>query len=199
MDDAPEELATLVGHLESVTDGLLVDLIAVSAYKVNGSQVVIPQRVGAEQPVNGSGNEGSSLSRPKGRLVEGGIDFAAAIEEAPREHRNELRRLYEWAVRLEQEGLVRLQTYHGVARRWTLLPRLPTEKAGLVTTWDEGGAYNQFWRSVFERRAPGSLPRVEQVAPVRLGQGNTSRGVSDELLEALTDAYREAASGKING
>jgi hypothetical protein len=40
---------------------------------------------------------------------------------------------------------------------------------------------------------------VEQVAPVRVGQGNSTREVSEELLEALTDAYREAASGKIGG
>jgi hypothetical protein len=199
LDEAPEELATLVGYLESVTEGLLVDLVAVSAYEVNGSQVVIPQRVDAEQPANGSGAEGTSPYRPKGRLVEGGADFAAAIDESPLEHHAELRRLHEWAVRLEQDGLVRLQTYHGVAHRWTLLPQLPTEKAGLVTIWNDSGAYLQFWRSVFERRAPGSLPRVEQVAPVRVGQGNTTREVSDELLEALAEAYREAASGKIGG
>ncbi|HLL40721.1 MAG TPA: hypothetical protein VK357_13800 [Rubrobacteraceae bacterium] len=46
----------------------------------------------------------------------------------------------EWGVSLEREGLVHLSTYHGVAHRWTLLPRLRTEKAGLVTNWNEGGA-----------------------------------------------------------
>jgi len=44
------------------------------------------------------------------------------------------------SVSLEREGLVHLSTYHGVAHRWTLLPRLRTEKAGLVTNWNEGGA-----------------------------------------------------------
>jgi hypothetical protein len=34
---------------------------------------------------------------------------------------------------------------------------------------------------------------------VQVGQGNTIYEVSDELLKALTDAYREAASGKISG
>jgi hypothetical protein len=34
---------------------------------------------------------------------------------------------------------------------------------------------------------------------VQIGQGTTTREISDELLEALTDAYREAASGKIGG
>ena len=60
---------------------------------------------------------------------------------APQEHRPRLRLLYdEWDVSLEREGLVHLSTYHGVAHRWTLLPRLRTEKAGLVTNWNEGGA-----------------------------------------------------------
>jgi hypothetical protein len=199
LDEAPEELIMLVGYLESVTEGLLVDLVAVLAYEVNGSHVVIPQRVDAEEPAAGSGDEGPSPDRPKGRLVEGAADFAAAIDESPPEDRAELRRLHEWAVSMEQEGLVRLQTYHGVSHRWTLLPRLTTEKAGLVTIWNESGAYLQFWRSVFERRAPDSLPRVERLAPVRVGQGNTTRHVSDELLEALTDAYREAVAGKIGG
>jgi len=198
LDEAPQELVTLVGYLESVTEDLLIDLIAVSSYGVGGSRVVVPQRVEAERPTlepQGS----SSPPGPTGRLVEGADDFAEAIEQSPQEHRPGLRRLYEWAVSLEREGLVHLSTYHGVAHRWTLLLRLRTEKAGLVTIWNEGGASVQFWRSVFERRAPESLPRVEQVAPVRVGQGNSTREVSEELLEALTDAYREAASGKIGG
>jgi hypothetical protein len=31
-----------------------------------------------------------------------------------------------------------------------------------------------------------------------MGRGNTTREISDELLEALTEAYREAASGRIS-
>ena len=46
---------------------------------------------------------------------------------------------------------------------------------------------------------PETLSRVERIAPVQIGQGTTTREISDELLEALTDAYREAASGKIGG
>jgi hypothetical protein len=76
---------------------------------------------------------------------------------------------------------------------------LRTENAGQVTIWNEGGAYHQFWRSVFERHAPETLPRVERIAPVQIGQGNSTREVSDELLEALADAYQEAVAGKIGG
>jgi hypothetical protein len=198
LDEAPQELAGLVGYPESVAGNLSVDLITVSSYEVGGSRVIIPHRVGADRPI-AEPREPSSPPGPTGRLVEGADDFADAIEQSPEEHRLGLRRLCEWAVSLEREGQVHLSTYHGVAHRWTLLPRLRTEKAGLVMIWNEGCASPQFWRSVFERRAPESLPRVEEIAPVRVGKGNSTREVSDELLEALTEAYREAASGKLGG
>jgi hypothetical protein len=53
----------------------------------------------------------------------------------------------------------------------------------------------QVWKSVFERRAPDTLPRVESaIAPVQMGQGKAVRDLSAEVLEALRGAYQEAAS-----
>jgi hypothetical protein len=83
LDEAPEELVALVKYLESVTDGLLIDLVAVSAYELGGSQVVIPQRVDAERQDTGEEVQ-PPPSQPKGRLVEDGAVFAAVIEESPR-------------------------------------------------------------------------------------------------------------------
>jgi hypothetical protein len=200
LDEAPRELVTLVGYLESVTDGLLIDLVAMSAYEVAGSRILISQRVDVEYHAADPG-----LSRlpagPQGRSVEGAEDFIAAIDSAKEEHRQLLRLLCEWAVSLEREGLVKLSTYHGELERTTLLPRLPADNAGLVTIYyDYGSAYLQFWRSVFASRAPESLPRVEEIIhPTSVGQGNTTREVSEELLEVLTAAYREAATGKLGG
>jgi hypothetical protein len=51
-----------------------------------------------------------------------------------------------------------------------------------------------FWRSVFERRAPHSIPAVEDAAQTERRQGNTTRDITGSLLEALTQAYREAAA-----
>ena len=197
LDEAPEELVRLVGYLESVTDSLLIDLITMSAYDIGNSRVLIPQRVDAEHHDTGTASPKTS-SKAEGWLANGAEDFAAAINESPEQHRRDLRRLYDWATSLEREGLVKLSTYHGKANRLTLLPRLRTDNVGLVTIWNEGGASLQLWRSVFERRAPKSLPRVEQAASMSIGQGNTTREVSDELLEVLTDAYREAASGRVS-
>jgi len=109
-----------------------------------------------------------------------------------------LQRLADWAVALGERRLARLTTYHGKAGITTLLPRV-SDGAGLVTIWkDTRSSYLQFWRSVFERRAPRSLSAVEAAtgeAGVR--QGNVVYEVSDELLAALTAAYEEAATGQL--
>lgn len=105
-------------------------------------------------------------------------------------------RLADWADALEKEGLIRLSTYRGTSGLVSLLPRLASENAGLVTIYNDAkSAYLQFWRGVFERRAPQSIPAVEAALGSELKQGNSTREVSDELLAALTVAYREAAHG----
>ena len=89
---------------------------------------------------------------------------------------------------------VNLSTYEGVgAKRYTLLPRLVVGSRGLVTIWNDGGAYLSFWRSVFEKRAPGFIERIEDLAGTTVGQGNTTHNINEDLLEALTDVYAEAA------
>lgn len=194
LDSAPEELMRLTGYLESVTDKLLIDLVTVASYTVGETRVLVPQRVEwerrrAEEPVN------KHLPAPQGHLVEGGAAFAATIDDGPEGEQGSLRRLHAWASALESAGLARLSTYHGTANRTTLLPRLPSENVGLVTVWNESGAYLTLHRSVFERRAPRSLPRVEAlIAPDRVGRGTVTRKFTDEVLMVLTNAYREATS-----
>ena len=77
----------------------------------------------------------------------------------------------------------------------TLLPKLAADDGGLVTIYcDNGTGYIQFWRSVFDRRAPESIQAVEKLAGTEIRQGNNAREQSDELLAALTQAYREAVT-----
>ncbi len=195
LDEAPEELVRLAGYLEVVTDKLLIDLITVTAYAVEGSQILVPQRMDAERLRAALPTPAAQRPAAQGRFVEGGDAFAATIESAPEGERPALRRLHEWARSLEEEGLVRLGTYHGIANRTTLLPRLQPDDVGLVTIWNDSGAYLSLHRSVFERRAPGSLPRVEAlIAPDRVGKGTVTRKFTAEVLESLTVAYREAAA-----
>lgn len=197
LDEAPEELVRLASYLQTITDQLVIDLISISAYTVNGSQILVPQRVEAErQRLEPSP---SITSRPKveGWLVEGAGDFTAGIDAAPEASKPPLQRLRDWAIALEQAQLVKLSTYHGKGGILTLLPRLRADNAGLVSIYNNNGtAYLQFWRSVFERRAPNSLAHIEQsITPIK--RGNITREVNDELLDALTSAYEEAVNGEI--
>ncbi|MDI3339315.1 MAG: hypothetical protein QJR03_02160 [Sphaerobacter sp.] len=196
LDDAPEELVRLVGYLESISNNLVINLIKVSAYDIEGSQILVPQRL---EPKRVPSEVVPAKKRPAsgGRLTRGADVFLAAIDQAPPAHQPLLRQLAAWALDLEREGLVELSSYQGQSGILTLLPRLPGVGAGLVTIWNDGGAYLSFWRSVFERHAPASIARVEQaIAPAALGQGTYAREITDERLEALTDAYREAARGQ---
>jgi hypothetical protein len=119
-------------------------------------------------------------------------DFRAAIAIAPPNQRELLNRLTDWAEVLQQQKLATLHTYHGKSGMTTLLPRLPG-RGGMVTIYTTPtAAYLQFWRSTFVDRAPATLPRIEAICGTALKQGNITHDVTDELLAALTDAYREA-------
>jgi hypothetical protein len=189
LDDAPGELVRLIGYLEAVVANLVVDLVTVTAYDVDGSQVMVPQRVDPERPIAEATPESKGSA---GRWVTGASDFVEAIDASPEEHRKDLKRLSDWALELEHEGVARLSTYHGKGRM-TLLPYLIGDDAGLVTIWNDKGAVLSFWRSVFERRAPASIAGIEEMIGTPLGTGNTAREFSDDLLSALASAYREAA------
>jgi alkylated DNA nucleotide flippase Atl1 len=193
LDEAPPELVRLIAYLEAVSDALTIDLITVEAYEFGGSRVLIPQRVDPERRRT-TERARPLRSVPGGATTPGADDFVKAIDDASGEHQPALRALAEWAQGLEGDRLAKLWTYNGRGRK-TLLPYIPGEEAGLVTLWNDGEAYIQFWRSVFVRRAPSAIEHVEAlIAPVTIGQGNTTREVTDELLAALRGAYEEARS-----
>ncbi len=197
LDDAPEELVRLIGYLEAVTaDRLLIDLVTVSSYRIGDSEVIVPQRVEAERRLAEPRPTTPVPSEAAGRLVDGVEDFDASIGAVREEQRPALQRLRDWAVALHREGLVGLKTYHTKhPNRLSLLPRFPDENVGLVTIYNNNGnAALQVWARVFERRAPAGLPVVEGIiAPASLGHGTYVPAISDELLAALTGAYRAAA------
>ena len=125
--------------------------------------------------------------------AEGADDFEASIATALAAHQADLRRLCGWARNLATEGLVRLYTNHGV-ESVTLHPCLHTKEICLVAVRNHNGAYLALFRTVFEHNAPQALAEVERlIAPERVRHGTRIRDVNDELLDALTAAYREAA------
>ena len=192
LDDAPPELVRLIGYLESIAPELVIDLITVSAFEVNGSRVLVPQRVDAEHPPSVETTPGP---KPKAGHLISPEEFEADIAKASPEAQPLLRRLYKWARDLEAEGVLRLLAYRGSTGRTNLLPYLLSDDAGLITVWNENTFSISLWRSVFERRAPQAISQIEAIiAPAKIGQGTTVKAASEDLLEALADAYRSAAS-----
>lgn len=201
LDQAPPELVKLVGFLEAVTSELVIDLITVASYQIDESRIIVPRRVDPERELGtvAVAPRGPAQTPSKGMFYRGPDEFLASIEDAEENDRPSLRRLANWALELEKIGVATLGAYRGKTGRVTLLPYIPGEDAGLVTIWNDRGAYLSFWRSVFERRAPIALKTIESMPTgLKIGQGNTARDISDELLDLLSDAYREAATGRVS-
>jgi hypothetical protein len=110
LDEAPDELVSLIGYLESVAEVLTIDLITVTAYELGERRIIVPQRIAPEAPRRTGGDE--TLVQPRsggvarrGHLVAGAAPFADATQNAPSEMRPGLLRLAELGRRLEAEGL----------------------------------------------------------------------------------------------
>jgi hypothetical protein len=203
-----KELTTSVLWLND--NGLDITCIRLRLYR-NGDEImmdtdqVMPLPESSDYLVKVREREAVERSqRRQGELVPGGGAFRETIASVPDESQALLMRLYQWATVLEQEGLCRLSTYFGAGLaegETSLLARIEPERAGLICIYNyrgntrnyPGNARIQFFRSVFERRAPNSISRVESlISPLQIRQGNWTGEIPDGLLDALTDAYREA-------
>ncbi|MGE5281750.1 MAG: hypothetical protein ACM3N0_05410 [Chloroflexota bacterium] len=195
LDEAPSELVQLVGYLESIASGVVIDLVTVAAYEAGDEQLLVPQRVDPEHPdeqvaaLTPAAVRRTAKSR---REVDGSDAFEAAVNRAPETDRPELMRLLKWARELEGERIATLRTVFG-SERQILKVWVPGKTAGLVSIWNENGAYLSLWRSVFVRLAWDRIAPVEEIVGEPIGQGSTVRNPSDALLAALADAYRDAA------
>jgi hypothetical protein len=179
--------------LQLVTDKIDIDLVTVTAYEVGGSRVLVPQRIEPARRAQGMSDAAVS-ARQSGPQTEGSAEFRSAIDQAPIEVRNDLARLVDWAESLQTKGLARPLTRRGTTGVTILKPVMALDPVALVTiNCDTKSVYMQFYRSAFERRAPGTIERVEGILSTRLVQGNATRTFPDSLLEVLADAYREAA------
>jgi hypothetical protein len=190
LDTVPDELVQLVGYLQSVTDKIDIDLVTVTAYDMDGSEVVETQRIDpGSRPQQMT--TAQARVRQAGTRFSGASEFRAAISDAPAGQRDLLRRACDWAESLERDGLARLVTNRGRSGIVSLLPRLADGTPGLAAIYrDRKSAYLMFSRQVFERRAPQSLQAVEAALGTSLTSTHT---LPQELLTALTAAYAEAA------
>lgn len=195
LDEAPSELVQLVGYLESISSSSIVlDLVTVAAYEAGGQQLLVPQRVDPEyqreQMTVATPTAARRAARAR-REVDGSDAFEQAIDRSPQHDQPDLRRLLDWARALESDRLATLRTVFGEGREvlkvWT-----PGSKSGLVSLWNDSGAYVSLWRSVFVRLAWKYISQIEEITGTPMGQGSTVQP-TQELLGALTNAYRNAA------
>ncbi|MGI8421836.1 MAG: hypothetical protein ACR2MU_06215 [Gaiellaceae bacterium] len=191
LDEAPSELVQLVGYLESISSGVVLDLMTVSAFEVGSEQILVPQRVDPDYQPEALAPRAQHSVGPAKREVDGSEAFEQAIDRAPADRREPLRRLLEWARRLEGEQRATLRTVFGDGRE-ILLVWVRGEKAGLVSIWNDGGAFISLWRSVFVRLAWDHIEPIETLIGKLIGQGNSVSDPSDDLLETIGAAYRDA-------
>ena len=129
-----------------------------------------------------------------GKRVEGSDDFEKRIEDGLPQFQPDLRRVLDWARKLEQEKLTQLYTYLG--KSTTLQLRVPSTNHNLATIYNEisnSKVSIQLWGPNFEMHAPKSMPKIESSIGLSLMNPTiVPRLPSDELLAALTQAYREA-------
>ena len=192
------ELTTCVLWLNS--NGLDITCIRMQPYRngtellVDTSQVIpLPEAADYLVRIRERESEVQQQRTEQGQIFPGGDAFAKSIAQAPEHFQPELNRLYNWAVSLEQEKLVDLDTRLGKFNSLRLL--VPGGSgSGLITVFSSptGSPYIQLWRSVFEKNATNSIESVEKESGVPLKQGTSIREISDKLLAILRDAYREA-------
>ncbi len=195
LDSAPSDLVRLVGYLEEIGDHLVVDLIQVTAYEVGDHRVLVPQRVDPERSEEPDQRPARTERSQQGELDRTPALFGSSLEGLAEPAANTARRLREWAGRLADAGVARLESYRGPSYT-TLLVRLADEDVGLVTVFNDGQRVSVgLYRQVFERRAPDVLPRIEELIGRPVGRGSTVYEVSDALLDVLEEAYRVATSG----
>ena len=192
LDEVSAELTRAVAYLDAITvQALTIDLMTLKVYEVNGAQVALPQRVSPDIGAKVL-SQTPKRARPSGILSDGPDAFRASIEGTAGGNLTIFDELIAWAERLALLPNVRLFSYSGT-ERYTLLPRIMPDNAGLVTIWnDNQQPYISVWRSVFKRLAPNSIESVEQViAPIKIGNGNTVRNITSQVLDALRAAYQE--------
>lgn len=197
LDRAPQDLIRLVGYLEAVTHGLVIDLITVASYELDGRRFVVPQRVEPERIVREASEPGGTPAPAtrSGELVDGHEPFLERIFTAPVQHRPVLDLFAGWAVRLSDARLADIRTFFGKNGDVVFLPRLRPDQGGLVSLYvrADGRPALQWWRSVFEKHAPGSIDAVGAAGGAEIGRGTLAPVVDQALLDAVFAAYVEAS------
>ena len=191
-----KELTTTVLWLRDV--GINISCVKLQLYRnsdgllLNSSQV-IPLPEASEYLIRVREKQEERQYRILGRQrMAGDADFLESIKRAHEDAQLELKRLHAWAVKMKKEGLAELETFLG---KYTLLQlKLPSANSRPVAIYNMGeSSHIRIGGDALERFAPRTLEQIKKIVyPRIIGTGNSIPEPSNELLDALTDAYREA-------
>ena len=201
LDDTSDELERILAYLDAMTiQALTIDLITMRVYEVNGAQVALPQPVVLDLNVTRaqieSRGSGSTAPRPTTQKLvrsEGSEAFRDSIDAASGENRAEYDKLIAWAEEVAKLPGVRLDSTHG--KKPSLKPVVLPGTSGLVNISRASPDSPPTFRgeiTVFKRLAPKSLADIERNFPSVNITGGGVVPTSDDFLNALTAAYREA-------
>ena len=206
LDEAPAPLVRLTGYLEAIAGSILVDLVTVSAYEVNGAHILLPQRVDPEHVPERPPAQPSSTrwSRPS-PTSRGAAQFRGVVEAVQDVAKRErLGQIVDWAENYSAGGLWRIFTSEGKTGHGLLL-RLPDENVTIAAIYLPKDAPENYYLwlqlGVARRRAGNTVETLARSAGLEaeLAKGNRAGGaeaITDALLDAIVEAYREAREGR---
>ena len=140
--------------------------------------------------------EDAKEKQSSGGFISGGEVFAEKIETAPESVRPSLEKIYCWAEGLERSSQAILYT-HQQNENFNLQVALNTGHSPALIAVNIQDSSVRFRPHYWKRYCPESVSQVDPFVGYRLSRRNSSFNVSleridDELLIALTEAYREA-------
>lgn len=200
--DFSSELTTSVLWLND--NGLEITCVRLDLHRTGddrylSSSQVIPVPQASDYQVRMRDKTRERRARATGLKESLGPDrFCDSIESAPKEHQEEIKKLYDWAMKLRENDLC--SHYESTLSRrdgWGLRIRLRSGKQpGMLISFGHSGGPPWLWvyRQYFEQYAPGSIAPVEKLMGHEIGGGNAVKGpITDDLLDALFKAHQEAA------
>ena len=198
LDRAPDVLVKLVGYLVTITaDRIIVDLVNTLSYELGQDHIFQTQRIDPErgpEPPPAWASKSSGKRSSGGPWPDSGRRFRDWIDELGDAADADLHKVLAWADGLVEEGICRVESKGRARERMALNLHARDSVLAVLDTIIETGKARLWLRgSAIAERAPNSLPAVQQASGRSLDKDGHANAITPELLDALADAYREAA------
>ncbi len=196
LDDAPPQLVRLIGYLDLfTTKDLSLDLVTMSAYDIKDEQFLIPQRIDPDHALElETATETTVHQKSRGiATTKSSADFRKIVAQSENpDHRENRKKIADWADDLENEGICRVYSRVNSAEGsgWRRLRLYLLDENKTFAHFESDGQGAWLYPAVIRRRAPAMLDRITELTDLPSKYGAPA---TPELLDALADAYREAA------